>query len=51
MLAQTKPYLTTGVHVHICAAAIQLFMSRSTCIPLYPATDGQQTVVDIQATR
>jgi len=30
------------------------FMSRSTCIPLYPATDGQQTgnnfVADIQAT-
>ena len=30
------------------------FMSRSTCIPLYPATDGQQTgdsfVADTQAT-
>jgi len=52
------PGRATCIRIHICCPAtccrqhvarvarsgnIMLFMSRSTCIPLYPATDGQQT--------
>jgi len=31
-----------GIHVDCISANYYSFMSRSTCIPLYPATDGRQ---------